>query len=702
MRTHLRKFAQIGFGFCLMGAALAPAWGRGAEKLPDPAAVMQTLERANLAEMNALRNAPIPLSGGGEVRALSSNWVSAAYFVGAARLARISSDPGAQQFLSQVAGHFNYALRGGDSWERTLDADNQALGDLYEELYARRREPGMLIGVQTRMDAILPALVAEPAPQKNVWWWCDALFMAPPVLARLSALTGDPKYLKAMDVAWWRTYDRLYDPAERLYFRDDRFVPMRSETGKKIFWSRGNGWVMAGTARVLESMPADFPSRDRYIALFKQMAARVVALQQSDGLWRSSLVDPQAFADAETSGTGFFVYALAWGINHRILDRKTYLPAVSKGWAALNAHLLPSGLLGAVQGTGDRPRPTPAEATGLYGQGAFLLAGIEVMNLSKPAIGLPLAEPAKDRDWAGDSVPPPPPAGAAGAPSAALPHMTFALPLPPADQRTAQARVHYAPERYDDILWENDRTAHRIYGPALEAYEPPSGSGVDAWGKRVIYPFMSRQLKTGDQHAFHGEGLDFYDVGQARGMGGLGVWDDNALWVSRNYKTFKILKDGPDEAKFQATYAPWPVGVNRKVWETRIFSLPLGTNFTRMVSTIDSDVKTPLTVGIGISRRATSPKQAAFDWNKETGKLTVWEQTDPDKGTMGLALMVDPAQVVGFVKDAANYLVLVKVEPGAPFVYYAGAAWDKGLDMHSKAEWESYVAAQKPDFDARR
>ena len=285
-------------------------------------------------------------------------------------------------------------------------------------------------------------------------------------------------------------------------------------------------------------------------------------------------------------------------------------------------------------------------------------------------------------------------------PAIVYPAVEGKIAPPAADEGKPAAIVRYAPYRYDDILWENDRIAHRLYGPALEKYEPPSGSGIDIWGKNVRYPFMERQLATGKQHDYHGEGLDFYNVGQARGDGGLGIWYDNKLWTSRNYKSYKILDPGPKVARFSLDYAPWPVDVVRKVWEHRELSLPLGTNFTKQVSTLSSDDASPLIVGIGINRHATSDKPGAYKWDAATGKLTVWEKTDPVKGTMGLALMVDPATVTGFVQDADNFLILVKVTPGKPFVYYSGGCWDKGLDFHSRAEWESYVADQKPSFTA--
>ncbi|WP_019833569.1 DUF4861 family protein [Sphingomonas sp. PR090111-T3T-6A] len=284
-------------------------------------------------------------------------------------------------------------------------------------------------------------------------------------------------------------------------------------------------------------------------------------------------------------------------------------------------------------------------------------------------------------------------------PPAKMPPVHVPLAPPLGADRQPRATVMLAHYRYDDILWENDRTAHRIYGQALESAEPPSSSGIDAWGKNVRWPFMDRQLRTGDQHAYHGEGLDFYNVNTFRGAGGLGIWQDNKLWVSRNYRSYKILQNGPDVARFEVRYAPWPVDVDRKAWETRRFSLPLGTNFTRMVSTIGSDKPGVMLVGIGIGKHPTSEANGALHVDRARGTLSWWGPEDPVKGTMGVALMVDPKAIAEVREDADNYLVLLRVEPGKPFVYYMGAAWDKGLDFRTEAQWDAYVAAQKPDFD---
>lgn len=269
-----------------------------------------------------------------------------------------------------------------------------------------------------------------------------------------------------------------------------------------------------------------------------------------------------------------------------------------------------------------------------------------------------------------------------------------------APSSTASAAIAMvAAYRSDDLLWENDRTAHRIYGHALEAVEPPSGSGIDSWGKSVNWPFADRQLRTGDQHSNHGEGMDFYNVGTGRGAGGLGIWYENKLWVSRNYVNVRILKSGGKEADFTVDYAPWPVGIHRRVWETRRFTLPLGTHFTRMVSTMHSNVDEPIIVGIGIGKRTTGYRDGELTVDKTRGVLSWWGPEDGSHGRMAVALRVDPSCIVGVGQDADNYLLFLKVGPGKPFVYYSGSAWTKGQGgFTTRTAWDAYAAGEKLDF----
>jgi hypothetical protein len=574
--------------------------------------------------------------------------------------------------------------------------------------------------LRQRLDYMIPHLNRTAETEAQIWWWADALYMAPPVLARMSAVTGDPKYIRAMDKEFRRTIDRLWVPEQRLFLRDQRFAGRTEANGQPVYWSRANGWVMGGLARTLEAMPADFDGRDDYVRIFQAMAGRIRELQQDDGLWRASLLAPELYPQAETSGSVFYVYALAWGINHGLLDRATYEPAALQGWAALNRHVLPSGLIGATQKTGDMPVPTDPNEVGLYTTGTYLLAGLEIADLNGPQKSLPLAEPARDAPEVIAATTPAPPAPVTIVGEAEIkrraeemqatralsydptslgrPPEVERLTPPPADQQQPRAVARFAPDRLDDLLWENDRVAHRIYGPSLEAREAPSGSGVDVWAKRVRYPYMDRQLRFPNYHVDRGEGLDYYDVGRGRGAGGLGVWYDNKLWTSRNFSTHRIEATGGDEARFSVDYRPWPVDVARKVWETRDFSLPLGSNFTRMTSTLNSDTTEPLIVGIGISKRRTAAGAGAVTRDAANGRLMFWEPEHPEHGGLGIAILVDPAMVEGFADDADNYLILVRVTPGQPFTYYMGSAWDGGLDFPTRAAWETYVTEQRPAF----
>ncbi len=279
------------------------------------------------------------------------------------------------------------------------------------------------------------------------------------------------------------------------------------------------------------------------------------------------------------------------------------------------------------------------------------------------------------------------------------PPLPVTSPLPPPPSRTPRPVALLADYRFNDLLWENDRTAHRIYGHALEAAEPPSGSGIDSWGKNVAWPFADRQLRTGDQHGYHGEGIDFYNVGTTRGAGGLGIWHDNKLWTSRNFVRHRILASGGDRADFTVDYAPWPVDVGRKVWETRRFTLPLGTHFTRMVSTISSDRPEPLLVGIGVGKRTTGQGAGELTVDRARGLLSWWGPDDAGHGRMAIAVRVDPRMIADVRSDADNQLVLLRVMPGTPFVYYSGSAWNHGEgNFRSRQQWDAYAGGTRLDF----
>ncbi len=258
-------------------------------------------------------------------------------------------------------------------------ADDQALGQAYLDLYRADRKPVRLANTKAIMDRLV---VRPDDPNKLLWWWCDALFMSPPVLARTYAITHDKKYLDYMDHEWWLTSASLYDQQEHLYFRDSRYLTQKQANGKKLFWSRGNGWVMGGLVNVLEFMPEDYPSRAKYVEQFRQMAAKLAEIQSPDGLWRSGLLDPEAYELPEVSGSAFITYGIAYGINHHILDRSKYEPVVEKAWKGMLSHVYADGRLGSIQPIDGQPGKFKPSASYVYGVGGFLLAGSEMHRLA--------------------------------------------------------------------------------------------------------------------------------------------------------------------------------------------------------------------------------------------------------------------------------------------------------------------------------
>ena len=264
-------------------------------------------------------------------------------------------------------------------WEleqtRFPHADDEALGKSYLALYQLAPEPVKIADVRSTMDR----LVARPDdPNKNVWWWCDALYMAPPVLVELARITGDHRYLDYMDHEWELTTAQLYDPQQHLFTRDATYLKKTEANGQKLFWARGNGWVLGALVRVLSAMPKDYPSRPKYEQQFRDIADRVAGLQQADGLWRTGLLDQEAYKEPEVSGTAFYTYAMAWGINTGRLPRAKFLPVVTKAWAGMLTHVYADGRLGSIQPIGAAPDAVGASSSYVYGVGGFLLAGSEL------------------------------------------------------------------------------------------------------------------------------------------------------------------------------------------------------------------------------------------------------------------------------------------------------------------------------------
>ncbi|MBN2565294.1 MAG: glycoside hydrolase family 88 protein, partial [Candidatus Eisenbacteria bacterium] len=308
------------------------------------------------------------------------SWIQSVFMTGVMAAYRATGD---RDYLDEAV-----SWSAANHWSpghRERHADDQCCTQVYLDIWSEKGEDYM---IRPTIESFDP-LVADPVAGRDLWSWCDALFMAPPAMAALSSATGDPGYLHAMDQMWWDTTDLLYDPAESLFYRDRSSMTEPggrtrvSWRGNPIFWSRGNGWVLAGTARVLDSMPADYRSRGSYEQLLTRMATRLSARQGEDGLWRPSLLDPAAVQAPETSGSGLFCYGMAWGLNNGLLDRDVFLPVVVRAWDGLLASVSGDGRLGWVQAVGAGPALACESDSAPYGTGAFLLAGSEVLQLER-------------------------------------------------------------------------------------------------------------------------------------------------------------------------------------------------------------------------------------------------------------------------------------------------------------------------------
>jgi len=201
-------------------------------------------------------------------------------------------------------------------------------------------------------------------------------------MLEIAAATGDKKYVQYLNEEWAKTYQLLWDKDAHLYWRDASYIGKTEKNGQKLFWGRGNGWVMGGLARTLEYLPKDDPKRSFYETQLREMSASLAKIQGTDGLWRSGLLDAADYPEPELSGSDLITFGMAWGINNGVLDAKTYRPVVAKAWAGMLKHIYADGRLGDIQQTGAAPSTFKPSASYNYGVGGFLLAGSEMHKLA--------------------------------------------------------------------------------------------------------------------------------------------------------------------------------------------------------------------------------------------------------------------------------------------------------------------------------
>ena len=337
--------------------------------LPDKASILSTMQMVNDYWINGH-----PSPG-------DNKWARSAYFIG--NMAMYKTSP-VQKYLDYAllwADNNNWGLNGDTS---TRIADNQCSGQVYIDLYNIDPIPSRIADITTSVESMVYSAKLDD------WDWIDALYMAMPVFTRLGVIHNNPDYFDKMYDLYNDTKTRrgLYNQTDGMWYRDENYdPPYTTPNGLPTYWARGNGWVFGAHVRTLQHLPIDDPHRDEYIATFQAMAAALKNVQRTDGFWNVSLADPDDYPGPETSGTSFFTYGIAWGINNGFLDEATYLSVVTKAWNGLvDIAVHPDGELGYVQCSGKAPyscQPVTYESTADFGVGAFLLAGSEVIKLAE-------------------------------------------------------------------------------------------------------------------------------------------------------------------------------------------------------------------------------------------------------------------------------------------------------------------------------
>ncbi len=748
----LQFFSRLTAGLVFFVALRLPAQTNSLDL--SPASVLDVMQRA--ADWQLAHPVTVRPTG----------WICGVGDIGMMALAGVSGDPKYRDAMLAEGETNGWQL---PSYQgRKYHADDQCIGQVWTELYFRYREEEMIQPMRAKMDFILanpPAnesLETERGKGQENWSWCDALFMAPPAWVRLYAATDDPRYLNFAVSNFWRTVDYLYDTNDHLCFRDSTFFDKRERNGAKIFWSRGNGWVLGSIVRMLEFLPANDPDRPRFEQLFTDMANKILSCQQEDGLWRASLLDPADYSMPETSGSALFTYGLAWGVNQGLLDRATFEPAVRKAWVALAQCVDADGRLTHVQPAGPGPAQFSGDSTAPYGCGVLLLAGSEMYRMAvleaKDPIIVQVTNPAnfrRDCETVEIHVKQSSSPDAleslchSGKPMAVMDGLSsrildsqvyspspdekellFQVDLAPGETRTydildastlaaapppiVKTFARYVPERYDDFAWESDRIAHRMYGLALIPAEGTISSGPDVWIKKHRQLIVDVMYKTGHYHHDNGEFMDDYRVGNSRGCGGIGVWDGKKLFVSSNYRTWKLITTGPIRSEFELTYDAWDAGNGTRVSETKRISIDANSWFSKAQSCFTS-TQWPLTIAVGLAERACGTNGVEMiSEDKSEGWMSYWQPEDKPKGRIGTAIVLPQDSVLEFTNDKPglpdskiraevpqpthegappirNLLAITTVGADKPLEYYFGACWDRSGDFTNAAQWTAEV-----------
>ena len=684
-----------------------------------------------------------------EVRAF---WDDAAYFTGNMEAYRLTGNARYLEYSDKWARHNKWSgatekdqskwlyKQYGESMQHVQFGDWQICFQTYLDMYRMNPDAYKI----ARAIEVMDYQVKNSAT--DYWWWADALYMVMPVYTKLYKVTGNEQYLDQLYANYKYADDLMWDKESHLYFRDGKYIypAHKTDLGKKDFWARGDGWVLAGLAKVLADMPADYKHRPFFVERFQQLAEAVAACQQKEGYWTRSILDPEQAVGPETSGTAFFTYGLLWGMNHGLLDKAKYQPVTDLAWKYLTTVALQAdGTVGYVQPIGEKAikgQQLTAKNTANFGTGAMLLAACEKVRFDDASCA-PAADAAPVTVTVGN------PSGtqrqevveldassvfqrlgisggrqfvvknalgfevpyqltydgkllieACVAPKGQTTH-TITKGEPSVFVNTCYGRMY--PERVDDIAWENDRGAYRCYGPALQR-SGEDAFGNDVWVKNtpdlvVESRYHNELVNKLSYHVDRGYGLDCYKVGPTLGCGTPALIQGDNLVFPYCWKEYELLDNGPLRFTVRLKYNPSKYGNDDNVVENRILSIDKGSNFNKMTVWYDG-LTAPADVASGVVIHTEDTESVVLGKNY----VQYADPTDNPKGQnfqIYVAAIfpdgVDQTRKVMYqnpVRGNAGHALGIKkgIKSGEKFTYYFGSSWSK-YDCRTQKEWQQRI-----------
>lgn len=574
------------------------------------------------------------------------------------------------------------------------------------------------------------------------WWWADALYMVMPVMTKMYKLTGEMRYLDKLYENFLWSDSLMWDAEAQLYYRDGKYIWPKVKTscdGGKSFWARGDGWVLAGLAKVLADMPKDYKGYPFFLQRYQQLAEGVARCQQADGYWSRSMLCEGDAPGPETSGTAFFCYGLEWGVNNGLLDKSKYESTIESAWNYLKGTALQAdGSIGYVQPIGEKPDPTKivdSRSQAPFGTGAWLLAACErVRYLDAKANGKVEVKVSNQTSLNRqdvvelDAKSVYSKLGIGGgrqfvvrnADNVEVPYQitsdgkiliqAFVRPqssavytiskCQPRDYRLdCNGRIY--PNREEDLAWENDRNAWRLYGPRMMG---KGVNGYDVFTKNVAYPIqdvlyqseltsygINEQLKKQGRggewneihksytyHRDHGQGMDAYTVGSTLGAGASALIVDGKMQLSDAFSKAEILDNGP--LRFTVRIQ---IGDN----ETRTISQDRGSHLAKAcVTYAEVPAKSQITSGIVIHE---DNKTAVI--NPKAGYIAYADNIlNPETQNGQLYIACLYPDKTKYTRQDSHVMGIQNYKAGDNFTYYFGTAWSK-YDVPDMQVWETLL-----------